>query len=108
MRVEHVEALLLEGGVADGQHLVDQQDVGVDLDHHREGQAHVHARRVVLELEVHELLELGELDDLVEARARLARREAEHDALMTTLSRAARSGLKPTPSSMNVDSRPAT
>ena len=71
--VELVEALLLEGGVADGEHLVDQQDVGVDLDHHREGQAHVHPRRVVLELEVDELLELGEVDDRVEALARLAR-----------------------------------
>ena len=29
-------------------------------------------------------------------------------ALITTLSRAGRSGLKPTPSSMNVDSRPST
>ena len=75
---ELVVALLLEGGVADGEHLVDEQDVGVDLDHHREGQAHEHARRVVLELEVDELAQLGEVDDAVEARARLARREPEH------------------------------
>ena len=60
--VEHVEALLLEGRVADGQHLVDQQDVRVDLDRHRERQPDVHAGGVVLELEVLELLELGELD----------------------------------------------
>ena len=31
--LELVEALLLERGVADGEHLVDEQDVGVDLDH---------------------------------------------------------------------------
>ena len=48
--IEDVEALLLEGGVADREHLVDQQDVGVHLDRHREGQTHVHARGVVLEL----------------------------------------------------------
>ena len=42
--VEDVEALLLKGGVADGEHLVDQQDVGVDLDRHREREPHVHAR----------------------------------------------------------------
>ena len=77
--VEDVEALLLEGGVADREHLVDQQDVGVDLDRHREGQAHVHARGVVLELEVLELLELGELDHALVAGARLARGEPEHD-----------------------------
>jgi hypothetical protein len=52
---ELVEALLLEGGVADGEDLVDEQDVGVDLDHHREGEPDEHARRVVLELEVDEV-----------------------------------------------------
>ncbi len=39
--VELVEALLLEGGVADREHLVDQQDLGVDLDRDREGEPHV-------------------------------------------------------------------
>ncbi len=37
--VEDVEALLLEGGVADGEDLVDQKDLGVDLDGDGEGQA---------------------------------------------------------------------
>ena len=41
---ELVEALLLERRVADGEHLVDQQDVGVDLDHHREREPDEHAR----------------------------------------------------------------
>ena len=39
----------------------------VDVDGDREAQPHVHARRVVLDLVVDELLELGELDDVVEA-----------------------------------------
>ena len=39
---ELVEALLLERGVADGEHLVDEQDVGVDLDGGRERQPDVH------------------------------------------------------------------
>ena len=66
-------------GVAHREHLVDEQDVGVDLDHHREGQAHVHARGVVLELEVDELLELGELDDALDAGPGLGGRQPEHD-----------------------------
>ena len=78
-RLELLEALLLERGVADREHLVDEQDVGVDLDRNREAEPHAHARRVVLELEVEELLELGEGDDLVEALARLLAREPEHD-----------------------------
>jgi hypothetical protein len=36
---ELVVALLLEGGVAHREDLVDEQDLGVDLDHHREGEA---------------------------------------------------------------------
>ena len=71
--VEHVEALLLEGRVAHREHLVDQEDVGVHLDHHREGEPHVHARGVVLELEVDELLEFRELDHPLEPLARVAR-----------------------------------
>ena len=64
--------------------------------------------RVVLELEVEELLELGERDDLVEAPRASLRESPSMTALMITLSRAVRSGLKPTPSSMNGDSRPST
>ena len=65
--LELAEALLLEGGIADGEHLVHQQDVGLDLHRDRERQPHRHPRRVVAQVEVHELLELGERDDLVEA-----------------------------------------
>ncbi len=53
--VEDIHALLGERGVTDGEHLVDQHDVGVGLNHDREGQADHHSRRVVLELQVDEL-----------------------------------------------------
>ena len=69
--LELVEALLLEAGVPDRQHLVDQQDLRVDLDRHREGEAHVHPRGVVLQAHVEEVLELREGDDVVEALAGL-------------------------------------
>ncbi len=80
-RVEDVEALLCEGGVANRKHLIDEQDLRVDLDRDGERQAHVHARRVVLELELLELAQFGEVDHRVIAGARLARREAHHDAV---------------------------
>ena len=76
--LELLVALLLEGGVAHGEHLVDDEHVGVDLDRGGEGQPDMHARRVVLELEVDELLELREREDLVEARDGLAPGEPEH------------------------------
>ena len=68
-----------ERGVADGENLVDQQDVRVDLNRHREREPDVHAGGVVLELELLELAQFGEVDDRVIARAGLARGEAHHD-----------------------------
>ena len=56
--------------VADGEHLVEQQDVEVDLDRDRVREADLHPRREVLQLLVDEALELGEGDDLVEAARR--------------------------------------
>src|SRR4051812_3454133 len=60
-----LERLALEARVADRQRFVDQEDVRVHVDRHREREPPVHARRVRLHRHVHELLELGELDDLV-------------------------------------------
>ena len=79
--MEDVEALLLKRGVPNREHLVDQQDLGIDLDRHRESEPDLHAGRVVLQLELAELLELGEFDHAVVALARLLRRESHHDAV---------------------------
>ncbi len=79
--VEGVGALLLEGGVPDRQHLVDQQHVGVGLQHRREGEPDQHPRGVVLQFQFDELLEFGELDHRVEPAARLLRRQAHHHAV---------------------------
>ena len=64
-----VEALALERLVADGEDLVDEQDVGVDVDGDGEAEPDVHARRVELHLVVDHPLDLvaGEVDDVVEA-----------------------------------------
>ena len=72
---ELVEALVGEAFVADGQHLVDEQHVGIDVNRDREAEPHVHAGRVGLDRRVDEVLQLGELDDLVEARCDLALRQ---------------------------------
>ena len=60
------EALLLECIVANGQHLVDDQDLRLEVSGDGEGQPHVHPRGVALDRRVEELLDLGEGDDLVE------------------------------------------
>ena len=64
---ELVEALVREALVADGEHFVDEQHVGIDVNRDRETEPHVHAGRVGLDRRVDEILELGELDDFVEA-----------------------------------------
>jgi hypothetical protein len=63
------EALALEGLVADGEHLVEEQDVGLDVRRDRKAEPHVHPRGVRPHRQVDELLEPGERDDLVELLA---------------------------------------
>jgi hypothetical protein len=41
---ELVEALVREAFVADRQHFVDEEDIGIDVDGDGEAEAHVHAR----------------------------------------------------------------
>ena len=58
--VDLLGAPALEALVADREHLVDQQHLGLDVGGDGEAEAHVHARRVVLHRRVDELLEPGE------------------------------------------------
>ena len=67
-------ALLPEGRVPDGQHLVDNHDRRLEMGRDREREPQAHARRVALDRGVEEALDTRELDDLVEARADLAAR----------------------------------
>ena len=68
------EALALKRLVADGEHLVEQQHVGLEVRRDGEAEPHVHAGRVRPHRQVDEPLELGERDDLVESLARRTRR----------------------------------
>ena len=63
------EALPLERLVADGEHLVEEEDVRVEEGGDREAEPHRHPRRVRAHRTIDRVLELGEGDDLVEALA---------------------------------------
>ena len=76
---ELVQALVREALVADRQHLVDEEHIGLDVNRHREPQAHIHAGRVRLDGGVDEFPELREVDDVVEAIVNLTLRQAQHD-----------------------------
>src|SRR5690606_39176119 len=60
------QTLLLEGLVADCQHLVHQEDVELGVDCDRKGEPHEHPGGVVLNLRVDEVPHSAALDDLVE------------------------------------------
>ena len=102
-------ALALEGFVADRQHLVDQEHVGVDVDGHRERQPDVHAGRVVLHRLVDEGPDTGEVDDLVEASPELLLGKPEDGPVEEdVLPARSAPGWKPAPSSSSADTLPLT
>jgi len=59
------EGLVLEVLVPHAEHLVDQQDLGLHVDRNRETQPDHHAGGVGLHRGIHEVRQLGELDDLI-------------------------------------------
>ena len=75
------EAFLLEGGVADGEDFVDEEDFGFEVGGDGEGQADVHAGGVALDGRVDEFLDFGEGDDLVELAGDFALAHAEDGAV---------------------------
>ena len=89
-----VEALALEVLVPHGEYLVDQEHVGVHVHRHREPQPHVHARRVVLDLVVDELLKLGEGHDGVEPALDLLARKPQQRRVQEDVVPAAQLGLE--------------
>ena len=88
------EALALELLVADGEHLVEQQHVGLDVRGDREAEPHVHPRRVRAHRQVDELLELGERDDLVHHLAHARPREAVDRAVQVDVLAAGEVGVE--------------
>ncbi len=95
-------------GVADREHLVDQEDVGVDLDHRREGEPNVHPRRVVLELRSTKSSSSAKAMTLSKRARACFAAEPQHRRVDDHVVARGQVQLKPTPSSMNGDSRPLT
>ena len=60
-----IVAFLLEGGVADGEDFIEEQDVTAGANGDREGQANLHAGRIIFELLVLKIFELGKFPNIV-------------------------------------------
>ena len=78
---KEVITLALERLVADSKHLVKHQNIALRLDGHREGETHLHAGRIVLELLIHKIFELGELHDVIVHGIDFRAGEAEQRAI---------------------------
>src|SRR5581483_5432797 len=89
------EALALELLVADGEDLVEQEDVGLDVRGDREAEPHVHPRGVRAHRQVDEALELGERDDLVHRLAHGAARQTVDRAVQVDVLAAAEVRMEP-------------
>lgn len=72
-----VEGFAGKGGIADGECLVDDEQVGVDSGGYRKGEAHVHAAGVGAYGLVDEGADVGKLDDFVGALRDFVRLHAE-------------------------------
>src|SRR5690242_892673 len=75
------EAFLLEMEVPNRQHLVDDQDFRLEVRGDREGQPHIHARRITLHRGIDEAIEFGETDNLVELARDLFTRHSQNCAV---------------------------
>jgi hypothetical protein len=96
LELEHLaEALPLECLVADGEHLVEQEHVGVEVRRDREAEPHVHPRGVGAHRPVDRLLELGEGDNLIEALADLRTLQSVDRAVQEDVLAAREVGVEP-------------
>ena len=102
-----VQAPLLELVVADGEHLVDEQDLWLEVGGDAEREPHRHPRGVPLDRGVDELGGICEVDDLVELRRALPFVFMPRTApLRMTFSRPVSSGWNPVPTSRSDPTRP--
>lgn len=71
----------LEVSVADGENFVDNEDVGIKMSGHGEGQTNIHAVRVPFDRGIEETINTGELDDLVKFPSYLRTGHSENCAV---------------------------
>ena len=80
---------------ADCEHLVDEQDLRLEVRRDRKRKPHRHAARVALDRSVEKALDLGEGDDLVEAAPDLRPAHPEDGAVQIDVLAAGQLGMEP-------------
>jgi len=87
----------LKGGIADGQHLIDQEDFRFQMSGDGEGEAHVHAARVLLDRSVDELFEFGEGNDFIKLPSNFPSVHSEYGAIEIDILMSRQLGMKTSP-----------
>ena len=89
------QAFLLKLGVADREHLIDNENFGLEVRGDREGEADIHAAAVTFDRCVEKFLGLGKGDDLIELRLNLMAPHPEDRAVQENVFAAGQLGMKP-------------
>ena len=88
-------AALLETRVSDGERFVHDEDVRIDVDHHRECQPHVHAGGIRLYRHFDEIADVCEFHDAADASANLRLGQPQHSAVEKDVFPAGEFGIEP-------------
>ena len=83
--------------VADGEDLVEEEDVGVEVGGDGEGEAHIHAAGVILDGGVNEVFEAGELNNLLKLSVDFFGAHANDGAVEIDILAAAQLGVEADP-----------
>ena len=86
--------LSLKSLIADGEDLVDDQDIGIDFDGDGKGKAHGHPARVSFERLVDEFVEAGEVDNRLFFLVHFAAFETEEGAVQVNVLAAGKFGME--------------
>src|SRR5947207_7295874 len=92
--VHLADAFLLELGISDSKHLINEKDLRFEMGGDSECQSHIHARRITLNRRVEECLDLCKGDNLVEFFADLIAAHSKDRAVEIDVLAAAQFGMK--------------
>ena len=73
-----IETLFLKNGIAHRQHLIENDNLRIQMGGDRKRQPHVHPAGIVFHRYMDEFFQAGEIDNAIESFANLLSRQPEH------------------------------
>lgn len=88
------ETFSLEGGIADRENFVDEENIGFEMSGHGEGKAHIHTRGVAFYRGIEEAFYVGKGDDFIEFGSNFGMTHSEDSAIEKDILAAAEFGVE--------------